>query len=73
MLLGPDHGRQLEAALHKLVGGRRRQANEPGVPAFELGEPSARSDLGLQHTDVTLGEDDLAFDVLELGALRRDS
>ena len=50
----------------------RRQANEPGVPAFELGEPSARSDLRLQHPDVALGEDDLFLDPLQLGALGGD-
>ena len=57
----------------ELVGRRRRQGQHLGVPALELGKPAARADLGLEHADVALGEDDPGLDVLERGALRRDA
>ena len=53
---GLNQPRKLEAALQELVRGRRRQRERAGVPALELRQPAARSDLRLEHAHVALGE-----------------
>ena len=40
-----DHCRQLEAAVDKLIGGRRGQTDELHVPPFQLRQATARSDF----------------------------
>ena len=65
--------RELEPALEELVRRRRCQRESASIPALELRQAPARSDLGLQNAEVTLGENDLRFDAFELRALRGDA
>ena len=71
--LGSSEPSQLEAAFEELVGSWGRQSGNLDVPALELREPAARSDLRLEKTDVALREDDAVLDILERRALGRDA
>src|SRR3982751_2235440 len=64
---------ELEAAVEELVGRRRRKREHLNVPALELGEAAAGSDLGLEQADIALGRHDLRFDALKRRALRCDA
>ena len=64
--------RQFEAAIEELIRGRRRQRQHLDVPALELGEAAAGSDLRLEHAKVALGEHDPGFDILQRRMLGRD-
>ena len=67
------HFGKLEAAIQELVGGWSRERENLDVPALELREPPAGSDLGLQHSNVALRHHDLGLDILQRGALGCDT
>ena len=63
---------EADIAFEELAGAGRRQREHVVVPRFELLEPAARADFGLQRADLLARRDDPAIETGDVGALGGD-